>query len=106
MVQNRPWPEVSLKHSWGMRPMGAHLRRGPRPSRSACAPQTSLARTSQETALWGWRTQVWGKSHTNCEGLQTPSTWSPGGARREGPGALETRLYGRKGARLCQNRQP
>lgn len=87
MVQNRPWPEVSLKHSWGMRPMGAHLRGGPRLSRSACAPQTSLARTSQETALWGWRTQVRGKSHTNCEGLQTPLTWSPGGARREGPGA-------------------
>lgn len=63
MVQNRPWPEVSLKQSGGMRPMGAHLHEGPRPSRSACALQTSLAWTLQKTALWGWRTQVRGKSH-------------------------------------------
>lgn len=86
MVQNRPWPEVSLKQSGGMRPMGAHLHEGPRPSRSACALQTSLAWTLQKTALWGWRTQVRGKSHINCEGLQTPSMWNLVVTRREGPG--------------------
>lgn len=43
MVQNRPWPEVSLKQSGGMRPMGAQLHEGPCPSHSACAPWTSLA---------------------------------------------------------------
>lgn len=106
MVQNRPWPEVSLKQSGGMRPMGAQLHEGPCPLPLCMRPMDLLGQNTPETALWGWRTQVRGKSHINCESLQTPSMWSPVGARREGLGPLETRLYGQKGAGLCQDRQP